>query len=124
MRTIVYDAGALIAAEGRQERMWAIHQRTLARGVTPVIPSTVLAQVWRGGPGQHMLGHLIRSFDVEDLTRHLARESGVLLARAPHGVVDASVVECGLRRRSPCVTSNRHHLVELAGDRGTEIIDI
>ena len=48
MSTIVYDAGALIAAENGVERMWALHKRALGRAIQPVIPATVLAEVWRG----------------------------------------------------------------------------
>lgn len=124
MSTIVYDAGALIAAEDGDEGMWAIHKRAMARGVQPVVPSTVLAEVWRGGRSQHQLGRFVQSCDVEAFTEESARAAGILLAVAPHGVVDASVVECALRRASPCVTGNRSHLVDLAGTRRINIIDI
>ena len=73
LRTIIYDAGALIAAEDGAERMWALHKRALARGVQPVIPTTVLAEVWRGGRGQHRLGLFIQSCDVEGLSEESAR---------------------------------------------------
>jgi hypothetical protein len=43
---------------------------------------------------------------------------------APHGVVAASAVECALRRHAPWVTGNRAHLVDLAGDRRSDIIDV
>jgi len=99
LSAIVYDAGALIAAEDGVERMWALHQ-------------------------QHRLGLFVQSCDVESFSEQSARAAGVLLSVAPHGVVDASVVACALRRESPCVTGNRAHLVELAGTRGINIIDI
>ena len=124
MTSIVYDAGALIAAESGTERMWALHKRVLDRGVTPVVPATVLVEVWRGGRGQHRLGQLIRSCEVEPLDEGAARAAGVLLSAAAHGVVDASVVECVLRRSCPCVSGNRDHLVELAGSRRINVIDI
>ena len=124
MSTIVYDAGALIAAEHGTERMWALHQRALARAIEPVIPATVLAEVWRGGARQHRLNQFIQSCHIDDLNEASARASGTLLAAAPHGIVDASVVECALRRTSPCVTSNRDHLTDLAGGRRLNIIDM
>lgn len=123
MSTIVYDAGALVAAEGGDERMWAIHKRAVARGVQPVVPATVLAEVWRGGRRQHRLGQFARSCDVEGFSEESARAAGVLLSVAPHGVVDASVVECVLRRASPCVSGNRRHLVDLAGTRRINVIE-
>jgi hypothetical protein len=124
LSAIVYDAGALVAAEDGNERMWAIHKRALARGVQPVVPATVLAEVWRGGRRQYHLEQFVQSCDVEGFSAEAARAAGVLLAVAPHGVVDASVVECALRRGSPCVTGNRGHLVDLAGTRRINIIDI
>lgn len=126
MNTIVYDAGALIAAENGVERMWALHKQALARAIEPVIPATVLAEVWRGGGSrQHRLNQFIQSCRIDDLNDTTARATGTLLATAPpHGIVDASVVECALRRTSPCVTSNRDHLSDLAGARRLNIIDI
>ena len=105
--------------------MWALHKRVLARAIDPVIPATVLAEVWRGGgPKQHRLNLFIQSCRVEDLSEVAARACGALLAAAPHGIVDASVVECALRLRCPCVTGNRTHLVALAGRSHIEIIDL
>ena len=125
MNTIVYDAGALIAAEHGTERMWALHKRALARAIEPVIPATVLAEVWRGvGSRQRRLNEFIQSCHIDDLNETTARATGVLLAGARHGIVDASVVECALRRTSPCVTSNRTHLTDLAGTHRLNIIDI
>lgn len=125
MSTIVYDAGALIAAEDGDERMWAIHKRAVARGVQPVVPAPVLAEVWRGADRrQHWLSLFVQSCDVEGFSAESARAAGVLLSVASHGVVDASVVECALRRAGPCVTGNRSHLVDLAGARRIGIIDI
>ena len=61
---------------------------------------------------------------MEGLREESAKAAGVLLSVAAHGVVDSSVVECARRRASPCVTTNRRHLVELAGARRINIIDI
>lgn len=124
MSSIVYDAGTVIAAESGTERMWALHQHVLDRGVTPVVPATVLAEVWRGGRGQHRLGQMIRSCEVEILSEPSARDAGVLLSAAAHGVVDATVVECVLRRSCPCVSGDRGHLIDLAGTRRIHVIDI
>ncbi|MGI8677348.1 MAG: twitching motility protein PilT [Jatrophihabitans sp.] len=124
MSSIVYDAGALIAAENGSERVWAIHKRVLERGVAPVIPATVLAEVWRDGSRQHRLGQFVHSCDVEGFSEESARAAGVLLSVAAHGVVAASVVECALRLACPCVTGDRSHLVNLAGLRQINIIDI
>ncbi len=55
---IVYDAGALIAAERRDRPMWALHDGALRRRLSPLVPAGVLAQAWRGGP-QANLSRLI-----------------------------------------------------------------
>ncbi len=96
----------------------------VSRGGQPVVPATVLAEVWRGGRRQHRLGQFIQGCEIEGFSEESARAAGVLLSAAPHGVVDASVVECTLRCESPCVTSNGRHLVDLAGARRLNIIDI
>lgn len=124
MSTIIYDAGALIAAEEGTERMWALHKRALTRGVLPVVPATVLAEVWRGGRRQQRLGQFIQSCEIEGFSEESAKAAGVLSSVVQHGVVDASVVECALRRGGPCVTGNRSHLVDLAGTHRIAIIDI
>ncbi|MBV9315472.1 MAG: hypothetical protein JO100_17470 [Pseudonocardia sp.] len=124
MSAIIYDAGALIAAENGAERMWALHKRALARGVVPVVPATVLAEVWRDERRQHRLGQFVASCEVEGFNETSAKAAGILLSVTAHGVVDASVVECVLRRGGSCVTGNRSHLVALAGKRRINIIDI
>ena len=50
LTNLVYDTGALIAAERGERRMWALHAEALHRGVLPSVPAGVLAQAWRGGP--------------------------------------------------------------------------
>jgi len=124
MSDVVYGAGALVAAERDDKRMWSLHGRLLARGAVPFVPAPVLTEVWRGTAGQHRLGLLLRSCTIDDLDGTRSRRAGVLLARAPHGVADASVVECALRRRAACISSNREHLLALAAPEHLEIIDV
>ncbi len=75
-------------------------------------------------PGRSSQRRAAVNCEVDALTEAAARQAGELLALAPHGLVDASVVECALRRGAPCVTGNRAHIVELAGGRGINVIDI
>ena len=44
-RVIIYDAGALVAAERNVRSLWALHDATLRRDLTPIVPAGVLAQV-------------------------------------------------------------------------------
>jgi hypothetical protein len=47
MTRVVYDAGALIAAERNDRRMWLEHRVRLELGIVPAVPSPVVAQVSR-----------------------------------------------------------------------------
>lgn len=114
MTQLVYDAGALIAAERDDPRLWAIHLRALIRGVEPSVPAAVLAQVWRGHK-QRGLRRLIDGCDVVPLTRELATRVGELLAVADRAdVVDAQVVACCFESAGTCVTSDRSDIAHLA----------
>lgn len=125
MTGLTYDTGALIAAERGDERMWALHKRALQRGITPMVPATVLAESWRG---QALLARLVSGTEIEPLEEARAKVAGLILARCAHevGGVDATVVEAALRRRETVVTSNRGDL-ELLADavgRRLSVIDI
>lgn len=124
MSDVVYDAGALVAAERDDQRIWSLHGRLLARGAVAFVPAPVLTEVWRGAAGQHRLGLLLSSCTIEDLDETRSRRAGVLLVRAPHGVADASVVESALRRRAACISGDREHLQALAAPEHLEIIDV
>ena len=54
MSGLVYDAGALVAADRNNRRMWALHRRALERGIVPQVPATVLIQTWRSSRQAHL----------------------------------------------------------------------
>jgi predicted nucleic acid-binding protein len=122
MSGLTYDSGALIAAERNERRMWLLHQRALMRGVRPVVPAGVLAEVYRSAR-QVNLNRLLRGCQVEPLDERSARATGVLLARCASepGAVDASVAEGALRRGDAVVTGNAGHLLALAGGAGKKL---
>jgi hypothetical protein len=112
---LTYDTGVLVAAERSDRLVWALHRAALARGLPPVVPATVLAEGWRGGP-QAVLSRFLKGCDVEPLSEAQAREVGALAARAEHDdIVDVSVVEGAVRRRHAVVTSNPTHIRKIAG---------
>jgi hypothetical protein len=114
MRGLTYDTGALIAAEGRDVGMWALHDQTLAREVRPVVPAPVLAQAWRGGP-QHNLARLLKGCVLEAFAENAARDVGRLLAASKTAdIVDAAVVVSALLRGDVVVTSDPADLRALA----------
>ena len=63
MMSVVYDAGALIAADRSVRRMWAEHRVRLEMGVVPLVPSPVVGQVSRS-PKQVQLRRLLAGCDV------------------------------------------------------------
>ena len=121
LTNLVYDTGALIAAERGERRMWALHAEALHRGVLPSVPAGVLAQAWRGGP-QPQLSRLLRGCTIEQLDEPHARSAGRLCAIAgTSDVVDASVVVLASARGGLVVSSDRDDIAELSQALGTSV---
>ncbi len=104
MSEVVYDTGALIAAQRNERRMWALHRRVLERGVVPVVPAGVITEAWRGNDA--VLARFLDGTRCEELTAEAARAAGVLLAGAAVEAVDATVAEAARRLGGAVVTSN------------------
>lgn len=122
MPGVTYDTGALVAAERNDRKMWALHAGFLAESVVPMVPSAVLAEAWRGGTRQASLARLLAACDVEPLTDAQARAVGVLAGRSRHDdIVDVTVVEGAIRRRSAVVTSNTAHMLKIATAVGVDL---
>jgi hypothetical protein len=88
------------------------------------VPGPVVAQTWRGTGRQAQLARFLTGCFVESLHDDRARAAGALGAQAAVGdVVDACVVEGGLRRRDLVVSSDQDDLVRIATavDRRLEI---
>lgn len=118
---IIYDAGALVAAERNVRPLWALHDATLRRDLPPVVPAGVLAQVWRGGP-QANLSRLLSGCRVSSLDEPLARAAGTLCGQArTSDVVDASVVVLAHVMGAPVVTGDADDLNALASAAGWSI---
>ena len=87
---IVLDAGALIALDNNDRRMWT-ELKAAMQVADVVVPLGALAHAWRGGGRQARLSRALvgmtpASFD------DLAHEAGVLCARSNRSdVIDASV---------------------------------
>jgi hypothetical protein len=92
-RVLVYDTGALLAAERGRPEIFLMHEEAVAKGPLPLVPAVVLAQAWRGGPA-HNLSRLLKGCRiVENVTELRARAAGELCGRAgTSDVVDALVV--------------------------------
>jgi predicted nucleic acid-binding protein len=119
---LTYDSGALIAAEREERRMWLLRKRVLARGVRPVVPAGVIAEVCRSGR-QVNLTRLLSGCRTDPLDESAARAAGILLGKCSTnpGAVDASVAEGALRRGDAVVTGNASHLRTLADGVGRKL---
>ncbi|HEX5494812.1 MAG TPA: PIN domain-containing protein [Mycobacteriales bacterium] len=111
---LIYDTGALLAAERRKPRVAALHVEALRAGTVPVVPAVVLAQAWRGG-SQPELSRFLRGCHIEPDTAEIARAAGVACARAgTSDVVDAIVVVTASARNAVVLTSDPDDLRKLA----------
>src|SRR5215471_17791541 len=108
MRTVVYDAGILVAADRSERRAWAEHKARLELGVVPIVPTVVVAQVSRS-PQQSQLRRFLKGCIVVPLVESEAHEAGRLLGIAKTSdVVDAVVVATALRQKATILTSDPH----------------
>jgi hypothetical protein len=112
---LVYDAGALIAAERGSPDLLALHDEALRQGVAPMVPAAVLGQVWRGSPRQARLSRLLVGCQVVPLDEATARAGGVLCGKAgTSDIVDATVIVLAARHHAGAVTSDPEDLAHLA----------
>lgn len=115
----VLDAGALIAHERGNLDL----RRRLAAAVRYErdvrVPAVVIAQVWRDGARQVLLGRLLASATVVEVDDDLARRAGELLARTgTQDAVDAIVACVAARADAVVLTSDASDLQVLADDLG------
>jgi hypothetical protein len=104
---VVYDAGALLAAERGDDRLRALHQRFLLHGISPYVPTPVLTQAWRGGSRQVGLARVLKGCAVQPPDEDIAKRAGVLLGLSGTAdAVDAIVVATAIKLVATVVTSD------------------
>jgi predicted nucleic acid-binding protein len=87
----VLDAGALIALERNDRTMWAALKLAARTGDDVLVPSTVLAQVWRGTTAQAQLARALQQCALARFDP-LAKEVGRLCAKTgTRDICDAHV---------------------------------
>lgn len=119
MPGLIYDTGALIAAEGGDATMWRIHRAALEAQVPPLVPAPVIAQAWRNGVKQALLARFLHGCDRVDFTCQTAYAVGELLAAAGSAdVVDAVVVLLAAHHGDIVVTSDPDDIGQLAAALG------
>lgn len=112
--SVVYDAGALIAAERSNRALWADHRVRLEAGLVPLTTAPVVAQVSRSGR-QVQLRRFLRGCDIVTFHHDDAHAVGALAGRSgSNDVVDVHVVATAHQRRLAVVTSDESDLKPIA----------
>lgn len=92
MTMLVLDAGALIALDRNDRSVWALLRNAADDSAEVTVPAGVIAQAWRDGSRQALLGRALSHCDEVPLDGSLARATGLLCGRARTAdIVDASV---------------------------------
>jgi PIN domain-containing protein len=118
----VYDAGALVAAERNDRRLWAEHRVWLEAGVVPIVPAPVVAQVSRS-PREVQLRRLLRGCEVLPLDEPTAHAVGQLLGKSRTGdIVDATVVIVAITQHAEIVTADHAGISRLTTAAGARLI--
>jgi predicted nucleic acid-binding protein len=121
MPAIVYDTGALLAAERRNPDFLALHDEVTGARIRPIVPVAVLAQAWRGGP-QHQISRVLKGCDILPDDQATGRAAGVACAASgTDDVVDAIVIATAVRHQAPVVTSDPGDLTRIADSIGVKI---
>lgn len=112
--SIVYDAGALIAADRGDRALWADHRVRLELGRIPVTTAPVIAQVSRS-PRQANLRRFLRGCETVPFDADSGHDVGRLLAvNRSADVVDAHVASVASKRSLGVLTSDEDDLRSLA----------
>ncbi len=113
MSGTVLDSGALIALERNDRALWAALKLAALNSSEVLVPSTALAQVWRGTPAQARLSRalqycVVASFD------NVAFEVGELCGRTrTTDICDAHVAITAANRCDVLYTSDPRHMTSL-----------
>jgi hypothetical protein len=110
---VVLDAGALIALERNDRALWATLKLAALTGTDVLVPSTALAQVWRGAPAQAGLARALQHCRVAPFDS-ITREVGELCGRTrTRDICDAHVALVAAENADAVYTSDPHDLRKL-----------
>lgn len=126
MKSVVYDAGVLIAADRSKRRIWAEHRVRLEAGVVPLVPAPVVAQASRSAK-QAQMRRLLRGCEIIAFDEAAAHAAGALLGKThTRDVVDASVAELSIRKQADVVSDDAEDIRRLLTAAGakTSILDL
>jgi hypothetical protein len=115
----VYDAGALVALDKNDRRMWARHKLALDDERDIHIPAVVVGQAWRDGRRSARLGQVLAGCRVDPVGLDASKAAGMLCGRSDTTeVVDATVVVMAAALHAIVWTSDLHDIRTLAAASG------
>jgi predicted nucleic acid-binding protein len=110
---IVFDTGALVALERRQKSALEVLQLASEDGHELIVPAVALAEWWRRGRREKERARLVRLFDFEAPTAHIARLAGVAIGLVGAGLGDALVMAAASIHGDVVYTSDLRDLERL-----------
>jgi predicted nucleic acid-binding protein len=115
----LYDAGALIAIDKNDRRMWARYQVAVDDGRDIRVPAVVVGQAWRDSRRQVRLGKFLAGCRVDPVGLETGKAAGILCGRAETSdVVDATVVVIAAATGAVIWTSDPEDIKALADESG------
>ena len=115
----LYDAGALIAIDKDDRRMWARYQVALDDGRDLRVPAVVVGQAWRNARRQVRLGQFLAACHVDQVGLETSKAAGVLCGRAgTSDVVDATVAVMAAATGAVIWTSDPEDIKALVDESG------
>jgi hypothetical protein len=119
MLPLVYDAGALVALDRGDRRMWARHKLALDEFRDIHVPAVVVGQAWRDGQRQVQLARSLAGCRTDPVGLDTSKAAGVLCGRSGTAdVVDAIVVVMAAALRAIIWTSDPDDIRSLVSQSG------
>lgn len=120
---MILDAGALIEVERNPRgRVFGVCRDAHIAGTLALLPTVVLAQVWRGSARQAPLSVVRRMCKAVPFTEDVAEAVGQLLALSGTAdIVDAAVMVTAMSRDGAVLTSDPRDLQKLADAAGVVV---
>ena len=120
MSRLVLDAGALIAIERNDRDVWAALKLAALRDAEVIVPTTVLAQVWRGTRSQVRLARAVAHCVLAPFDP-VARKVGELCGRTRTADICDAHVAVVARTGDILFTSDPADLGRLLAANGTQL---
>jgi hypothetical protein len=120
--TVLYDAGALVAADRSDRQLWVDHRARLELGLVPLTTAPVVAQVSRS-TRQVQLRRFLRGCRVVDFAIDVAHQVGSLVAQSRiTDVVDVHLVVVAAKSHAAIITSDAPDIERVAASLAEPVV--